>query len=636
MGMLLRSRMGGGMAAGLRRGSSGPYVPPTPAADPDAPVLSNLASGWTAGDNPPDWNTAYDGIYYNGDVGDPGYGEGDQLRIRWTLGAGAEVIEAWVPYSLDLVTNGFQGSYAFYTDGSLDAGGVFTAYVDAVRDLGLPTESNIVASNAWTDTLDAFNPVNANVWVAEGDSITAGFNNYVTLIDAADATLTINNIATGGQALSHFVTQLTNASDGTQPATTLSYDAEFASILAGANDQCLYADVRDDWIVPVRAGGAKVILIAGLPQDSATVPSHAAYIATYNAAAETGFLADEFDGFVDTRLSPMSAWNATNYSDYVHPTELGQQYLRHIVEPELNRLRGIANTPIFLAGPVDVTGATASSTVTSDPFWLNGLGYGEAVAISIVGGQYRLNGGSWTSASSTAGNAMIELRGTANAAAAGTTDVVFTAGGVDATFTITTAAAAGNTMVMSATDKAAALVVSGDGLTVSLASDLQAARLVRSTIPFTGKRYVELTINTRQGVFHPMLGVCNSTASLSGAGEQSIPGNANSDGGGIGAYGSIFPSQTWQAHAAATANGDILMLAVDEPNGLIWAGKNGVWAPTGETTNTDPAAGTDGTSVGALADFYLWVGLSRIDNVTINTGGSAFAYTPPTGFTAMP
>lgn len=617
--------LSGSLTLGL--GPRGSGTPAVPAADPAAPVLSNLASGWTTGDNPPDWNTAYDGAYYNGDVGDPGYGEGDQLRIRWTLGAGAEVIEAWVPYSLDLVANGFQGSYAFYTDGSLDAGGVFTAYVDAVTDLGLATESNIVASNSWTDTLDA--TFNANVLVFEGDSITAGFQNYVELFEADNPTLTVHNISTGSQSLSQFVTQLTNITDGTQPATTLSYDAEYAFILPGANDQCLYADVRDDWIAPVRAGGAKVILIGGLPQDPGSVPSHAAYLATFYSDAETGYGADEFDGFVDMRLSPMGEWSATLYGDYVHPTVTGQTYILPNVQGEYNRLAGIANTPVFLAGPVDVTGATASSTVASDPFWLNRLGYGETKAISIIGGEYRLNGGAWTSASGTAGNAMIELRGTANAAASGTTDVVFTAGGVDATFTITTASA-GNTMVLNSADKAAALALGGDNLTVSMASDLQAARLVRSTIPFTGKRYAELTINSEQGVFHPMFGVCNATAALSGAGEQSIPGNGNSDGGGFGAYGSIFPNQNYYPHSGTVA-GDVLMLAIDEPNGLIWGGKNGVWAST-----TNPATGTNGESVGALAAFYLWVGLSRIDNVTLNTGGSAFAYTPPSGFTAMP
>jgi hypothetical protein len=154
--------------------------------------------------------------------------------------------------------------------------------------------------------------------------------------------------------------------------------------------------------------------------------------------------------------------------------------------------------------------------------------------------------------------------------------------------------------------------------------------MVRSTIPFTGKRYAELTVNSLLGVFSPMMGVCNLAASLTGSDQNNIPGNGNTNGGGSISSGGIYPSGTYAAHGGL-APGDVLMLAVDEPNDLIWMGKNGTWA-----TTTNPATGTNGQSVGALAEYYLWVALARADNVTVNTGGSAFAYTPPSGFTAMP
>ncbi len=121
---------------------------------PNTPVQSNLSSDWTAGDNPPRADVAYDGLYY-----DPDSEEGDSLRVRWKrLEADAWTTEAWVPFDLDLVLPYADGGgfrYAYLTDGTLFAAGRYEQQVQAVRDLGLVTEAFSAWSNSWIDTLDA-------------------------------------------------------------------------------------------------------------------------------------------------------------------------------------------------------------------------------------------------------------------------------------------------------------------------------------------------------------------------------------------------------------------------------------------------------------------------------------------------
>lgn len=150
-----------GYALGTPSTATGTILNDDSATAPDAPVLTSFSSGWETGDNPPDFDVVLNPTYYNGDEGDAGFGQGDQVRMRWRLGAGAFVVEPWIPYWIDptpdapsIVTGKFSDFYDFYTDGSLNAGGLFQAYVDTVRDLGLPTESSIATSNLWQDMLD--------------------------------------------------------------------------------------------------------------------------------------------------------------------------------------------------------------------------------------------------------------------------------------------------------------------------------------------------------------------------------------------------------------------------------------------------------------------------------------------------
>lgn len=475
-------------------------------------------------------------------------------------------------------------------------------------------------------------PFNVDTVAQVGDSITNWTGGYAQIYQAEYDGLTYYDHNTGGWDLGDILIDRPNV---------IARDAEVVSIFIGANDALqaysggaaqYYADLID-YLTPIRAEGAKIVLCTPLPQGpSAGSTDFNAPALDVIALMQAGHGAD-FDELCDWSNSAMwdsgAEADATKYIDGVHPTDSGAPSGHQLLYPNyrgaMNRARGVARTVAQFTF-TDVTGATASAVVTSNEIRVQGLAYLETAAISVTGGEYSINGGSFTSSAGTVSNGdLVEVRGTANASENGTTDVALTIGGVSDAFRITTLAAETNEMVMNSADMAPNLALAGDNLTVSQAVDWQSISLIRSTIPFTGKRYAELTINSRQGVFHPNFGVCNSTASLTAR-----PGDGNSNGGGVGDFGDINPGGTYTAHSGTT-NGDVLMLACDEPNGLIWIGKNGVWAAT-----TNPATGTNGTSVGALADFYLFVGLSRVDNVTVNTGGSPFAYTPPSGFTAMP
>lgn len=123
---------------------------PTPTSSIDAPILANLSTGWVTGQNP----TAWQSTYPNAQGYAPISGAGDQVRAHWKLGAGSWNVTAWEPLD-DELTDGVAPPWAFLTDGSLNAGGVFQVYEEVVRDLGLPTQQFSTVSNTWTDTLSA-------------------------------------------------------------------------------------------------------------------------------------------------------------------------------------------------------------------------------------------------------------------------------------------------------------------------------------------------------------------------------------------------------------------------------------------------------------------------------------------------
>ena len=104
-------------------------------------------------------------------------------------------------------------------------------------------------------------------------------------------------------------------------------------------------------------------------------------------------------------------------------------------------------------------------------------------------------------------------------------------------------------------------------------------------------------------------------------------------------YGVYFTGQVVAAgvsgttYTAFTTSGDIMMLAFDATNGKLYAGRNGTWFNSG-----NPSAGTGAVLTGIPSNTYYF-GVEGGGGSTItgsmNFGQQPFAYTQPTGFTAL-
>ncbi len=88
---------------------------------------------------------------------------------------------------------------------------------------------------------------------------------------------------------------------------------------------------------------------------------------------------------------------------------------------------------------VDVTGAPINTLYTSNTITISGLGYGNYVAVTIVGGEFSKNGGGFTSTATTATNGdTFSVRNTSSSSYLTGVDATLTAGGISDTYTITT------------------------------------------------------------------------------------------------------------------------------------------------------------------------------------------------------
>ena len=106
--------------------------------------------------------------------------------------------------------------------------------------------------------------------------------------------------------------------------------------------------------------------------------------------------------------------------------------------------------------------------------------------------------------------------------------------------------------------------------------------------------------------------------------------------GGNGAYSQILHNGVLDSNQAGmSATTDVVMFAYDTAGGYLWVGLNGTWFTNGGGVG-NPAAGTypAASSVGAGPWFPTWCGTGYA-TMTFNFGATAFAYTPPSGFTAV-
>lgn len=159
-------------------------------------------------------------------------------------------------------------------------------------------------------------------------------------------------------------------------------------------------------------------------------------------------------------------------------------------------------------------------------------------------------------------------------------------------------------------DKSGVITLSGGNLS---ASQTATSALVRATLgKSSGKWYWEVLPTSAAN----LIGIARASASLT----QWCGQNTNSWGY-YSADGRIYTNNSPGSTNAAYASGNVIGLALNMDAGTLTFYKNGVAQPYG-------VSGLTGTIYPAWGD-------NSADSCTANFGASPFAYTPPTGFTAL-
>lgn len=171
-------------------------------------------------------------------------------------------------------------------------------------------------------------------------------------------------------------------------------------------------------------------------------------------------------------------------------------------------------------------------------------------------------------------------------------------------------------------------VISNQGLTIMSTVAGIAGQNKATIARSAGKRYFEITVDSMGGSGTPTIGVSQMAASGQ-VGESNVVSTARTASWGLMANSGDKYFGSVSSYGSALSASDVVMVAVDLGSGKIWWGKNGTWFASG-----NPGAGT-GAAFSSVVDWvYPSVSSGSGSKVTANFGGSAFAYTPPSGFSA--
>ncbi len=201
------------------------------------------------------------------------------------------------------------------------------------------------------------------------------------------------------------------------------------------------------------------------------------------------------------------------------------------------------------------------------------------------------------------------------------------------------------------THKDANLVLSGaSNLTVTQPTNGVNAESVQTiTAHATGKYYVETTIGDMSNAHRCNIGLWQTGIyAFNGAVELGTSGNYTCAfyNNGIAQCGFVTGASFGnQAGLASWAINDIIAVAIDVTNGLIWINRNnGGWQGEsgggfGSIGAADPAAGTGGLPMGAgltatSCNFALGFQPFGVSQYMTANFGPSFTYTKPTGFSA--
>ncbi len=181
-------------------------------------------------------------------------------------------------------------------------------------------------------------------------------------------------------------------------------------------------------------------------------------------------------------------------------------------------------------------------------------------------------------------------------------------------------------------DKSANLTLSGGNLIATRGAAAAAWSSVRSTIPFIGKVYVEVTsgfANATDGMDTGFGLSSVSTGTYPGAVANSYGVVKGTSGGNATAYSAGGGGVNYAQNACGV--GDVARLCIDVPAGKAWYQQAGSanWHGGG-----DPVTGTTPTftfTPGSVMYFMLALYQSG-NTATVNFGASAFTYSVPAGF----
>lgn len=144
------------------------------------------------------------------------------------------------------------------------------------------------------------------------------------------------------------------------------------------------------------------------------------------------------------------------------------------------------------------------------------------------------------------------------------------------------------------------------------------------------KKYAEITVDFIRSSQGLVVGVVDSSVNL--ASDLNTPGSSNYDGLSYDGTQVLYDFSTSDDVADSVAT-DIIMLAVyriDSSDVQIFMGLNGTWF-----NGDDPGTLTGGYTISLANDVYMYGGSANDDQGTYDFGSSAFAYSIPSGFTAM-
>jgi hypothetical protein len=180
-------------------------------------------------------------------------------------------------------------------------------------------------------------------------------------------------------------------------------------------------------------------------------------------------------------------------------------------------------------------------------------------------------------------------------------------------------------VMLNASDKTAGMALSNGNLTGTITGGFQSARANRGSS--TQKFYFEARQDFASG--SSLVGVGDATVSFA-----NWIGASDSRGAMVRNDSEVMANGAESGGGFMWGAGNIIGVACDPVNKLVWWAKDGIWQMGG-----NPAAGTGGKSASGATGQLIPAfqgNYGSNEAMTFNFGASAFAYTPPAGFGAIP